>query len=53
MGNFGPTGLNAYSTEVGRVYRSEVDHRADAKRATCTVPKRAMKEVSARVVGEV
>ena len=32
----------AYSAEVGRLFRSEVGHRADVKRATCTDPKRAI-----------
>jgi alkylation response protein AidB-like acyl-CoA dehydrogenase len=32
----------AYSDEVGRLYRSEVGHRSDAKRAACTDPKRAI-----------
>lgn len=40
----------AYSDEVGRVYRSEVGHRADVKRATCTDPKRAILGAPAWVV---
>ena len=41
---------SAYSDEVGRVYRSEVGHRADVKRATCTDPKRAILGAPAWVV---
>jgi len=42
--------LNAYSDEVGRVFRPEVGHRTDVKRATCTDPKRAILGTPAWVV---
>ena len=38
----GELAVAAYSAEVGRLFRSEVGHRADVKRATCTDPKRAI-----------
>jgi hypothetical protein len=41
---------NAYSDEVGRVFRAEVGHRAEVKRATCTDPKRAIWDAPAWVV---
>ncbi len=47
---FGRGSFLAYSDEVGRVYRSEVGHRADVKRATCTDPKRAILGAPAWVV---
>ena len=42
--------LTAYSDEVGRVFRPEVGHRADVKRATYSDAKRAIWDAPAWVV---
>jgi len=43
----------AYSDEVGRVFRPEVGHRADVKRATYSDAKRAIWDAPAWVVGDI
>jgi hypothetical protein len=45
--------LVAYSDEVGRVFRPEVGHRADMKRATYSDMKRAIWDAPAWVVGDI
>jgi len=48
-----PAGRCAYSDEVGRVFRPEVGHRADVKRATYSDAKRAIWDAPAWVVGDI